>query len=239
MKGPKTSTLKEKADISLQKAKETILSYIPNDEILSIYVKGSYVQNELQEDSDVDVVVILKSEKYLSTVYELTEKFGNSTEPPFQIIAYTMDELLTGQWSTNRPKKATAISIFVKHLDKFPLLYGTKPEEKLFTRTDIKDLTALISFFEDSFLKDYENGSVDFKGLVKIVLWLVEREQRALGIVPEYSWQKLADSIKDENHIIHLALKWRRQKEISKEEKRDFLEKLKDYLVFLKDKYQK
>jgi predicted nucleotidyltransferase len=230
--------LKEKADVSLSKAKETILQHIPNSEIVSIYVKGSYVQDELRSDSDVDVVVILRDEKYLPAVYELTERFGNTTEPPFQIIAYTLEELQTGKWSSNRPKKATTISVFVKHLDQFPLLYGSKPEGKLFTRTDVKDLTALVSFFEDSFLSDFEKGDVQFRGLIKIVLWLVEREQRARGIVPDYSWQKLADSIKDENHIVHLALKLRRQKEVSKEEQDDFVEKLKNYLAFLKNTYQ-
>jgi predicted nucleotidyltransferase len=230
--------LKEQADISLFKAKEIILKSIPNDEILSIYVKGSYVQDELQPDSDVDVVVILKSDGYLPAVYELTEKFGNATKPPFQIVAYTLEELLTGKWSSNRTKNSTTISAFVKHLDQFPLLYGSKPEGQLFTRTDIKDLTALISAFEKSFLPDFEKGTFKFNEIVKSVVWLTEREQRALGIVPDYSWQTLANSIKDENHIIHLALKLRRQKEVSKEEQVFFMEKLKNYIAFLKEEYQ-
>lgn len=238
-KTPNQSELKEKADISILRAKETILKSIPNDEIVSIYVKGSYVQDELQPDSDVDVVVILKSDEYLKMVYELTEKYGNTTEPPFQIIAYTLEELRTGKWALCRTKMATTISIFVKHMDQFPLLYGTKPEGQLFTRTDIKDLTALISFFEKSFLSDFEKGSVSFKGLIKIVLWLVEREQRALGKIPDYSWQKLADSIMDESHIIHSALKFRRQTEVSKEEQDLFVKNLKNYINFLKEKYQK
>ena len=120
--------LKKKADVSLSKAKEIILESIPNNEIISIYIKGSYVQNELQPSSDVDVVVILKSEEYLPAVYELTEKFGNTTEPPFQIVAYTLEELQTGQWSPNRTKNTTPVSVFVKHLDQLLLLYGSKPE---------------------------------------------------------------------------------------------------------------
>ncbi|MFA6295301.1 MAG: nucleotidyltransferase domain-containing protein [Candidatus Paceibacterota bacterium] len=236
---PNQLELKEQADVSLSKAKEIILNSIPNDEIVSIYVKGSYVQDELQPDSDVDVVVILKSEEYLLAVYELTEKFGKTTKPPFQIVAYTLEELQTGKWSSNRTKTPTTISAFVKHLDQFPLLYGSKPEGKLFTRTDIKDLTALISAFEKSFLPDFEKGIFKFSEIVKSVMWLTEREQRALGIVPDYSWQKLSDSIKDENHIIHLALKLRRQKEVSKEEQAVFMEKLKNYLSSLKEKYQK
>lgn len=229
--------LKEQADISLLKAKETILNSISNEEILSIYVKGSYVQDELQPDSDVDVVVILKSEEYLPAVYELTEKFGDTTVPPFQIVAYTLEELQTGKWSSKRIKTSTTISIFVKQMDQLPLLYGSKPEGKLFTRTDIKDLTALISAFEKNFLPDFEKGTFRFDELVKQVIWLTERELRAKGIVPDYSWQKLADLIEDKEHIMHLALRLRRQKEASKEEQDIFIEKLQKYLALLGKEY--
>lgn len=235
---PNQLELKEKADISLSKAKETILKSIPSEDIVSIYVKGSYVQDELQQDSDVDVVVVLKSDQYLTAVYELTEKFGDTTEPPFQIVAYTLEELQTGKWSSNRTKNPTTISALVKHLDQLQILYGSKPEGKLFTRTDIKDLTALMSAFEKSFLPDFEKGTLKFNEIVKQVIWLTEREQRARGIVPDYSWKKLANSIEDENHIIHLALKLRKQMEVSKEERDVFIEKLKNYVEDLKEEYQ-
>ena len=235
---PNQLELKEKADISLSRAKETILELIPNKEIVSIYVKGSYVQDELQPDSDVDIVVILKSDEYISAVYELTEKYGDTTEPPFQIVAYTLEELQTGTWSSNRTKNPTTISAFVKHLDQLPLLYGSKPEGQLFTRTDIKDLTALMSAFEKSFLPNFENGNFKFNEIVKQVMWLTEREQRARGIVPDYSWQKLANSIEDKNHIIHMALKLRKQEEVSKEEQDVFMEKLKKYLDDLREEYK-
>ena len=96
--------LKEKAEIALQKAKEIILESIPNDEIVSIYVKGSFVRDELVPDSDVDVVVILKSEEYLPAVYELTEQYGKSTTPPFQIVALTVKELKTGERNKQNKK---------------------------------------------------------------------------------------------------------------------------------------
>ena len=230
--------LKQKAEISIEKAKETILQNIPKEEILSIYVKGSYVQGELQESSDVDIVVILKTNEYLPAVYELTEKFGKTTEPPFQAVAYTLEELKTGKWSPKRTKNSTTISSFVKHLDQLPLIYGSKPEGELFTRTDEKDLTALISAFRTNFLPGINDGSFKFDELVKQVLWLTERERRALGKIPDYSWQKLADSTEDENHIIHDALKFRRQRNVSKQEQEDFIKNLESHLVFLEAKFK-
>jgi len=228
-----SSDLKDKAGISMEKAKDLVLKSIPNDEIVSIYVKGSYVQDELTPDSDVDIVVVLKTEQCLPAVYELTEKFGDTANPPFQIVAYTLDELKTGNRASNRTKNITPISSFVKSLDQLPILYGAKPEGKLFTRTDAKDLSAHISAFRTLFLPEYESGKFKFNELVKQVFWLVEREQRVLGFNPEYSWQKLADSIKGQNHIIHVALELRRQAFITEKEREDFLLKLKSYLDFL------
>ena len=95
-----------------------------------------------------------------------------------------------------------------------------------------------MSAFEKNFLPNFEKGTFKFSEIVKQVIWLTEREQRTLGIVPEYSWQKLSDSIEDENHIIHLAIKLRKQKEVSKEEQNIFMEKLESYLSLLKEKYQ-
>lgn len=222
--------LNKRAEISIQKAKELILESIPNESIVSIYVKGSFAQDELLPDSDVDIVVILKDEEYLPAIYELTEKYGNSTNPPFQVVAYTMKELETGEKAINRTKNTTAVSRFVKHIDFLPLIYGTKPKEKLFTRTDEKDLSINISNFRNQYIPEYKKGKFSFKSLVKQVFWLVEAEQRFKGLNIGYSWQKLADSINDPNHIIHLAIKYRKQNEISKNEEKDFLKKLEEYL---------
>jgi len=232
------SELKKKAEISLQKAKEIILRNIPIDEVSAIYVKGSYVQDELTPASDVDVVVILKSEKYLLDVYKLTEDFGNSVNPPFQAVAYTLGELQTGKWITNRIKKGVPVSVFVKRMDQLPIIYGLKPKGKFFTRSDEKELSVNISVFRKNYLPGFENGTFKFDELVKATLWLVEREQRALGRKPDYSWQKLSDLIKNKNHIVHDALKLRRQNDISQQEQDDFLKKLNDYLDYLETKYK-
>ena len=68
-------------------------------------------------------------------------------------------------------------------------------------------------------------------------MWLTEREQRARGKVLGYSWQKLADLIEDKNHIMHLAFKFRKQKEVLKEEQDMFMKKLKDYIEVLKGSF--
>jgi len=230
--------LKEKADLSIERAKAVILQNIPKEEIISIYVKGSYAQGELQPDSDVDVVVILKTEEFLPKAYTLSDTADNQTQIPFAIVAYTLGELQTGEKASNRPKVTSPVSVFVKQLDYLPLIYGAKPEGNLFTRTDKKDLTAHMGAFRSTFLQDYEKGKFSIKELVKQVLWLADREQRVLGNIQGYSWQSLADSVTDKNHIIHTALRLRRQAVITPSEETDFLKNLQDYLKLLESTYK-
>jgi len=226
------------AEASIEKAKVVILQNIPEEEIVAIYVKGSYAQGELRPDSDVDVVVILKTEEYLPKVYTLDADISNPAQIPFAIVAYTLNELQTGEKASNRPKVTSPVSVFVKELDYLPLICGTKPEGKLFTRTDLKDLTALMGAFRSTFLPQYADKKFSFKEMIKQVLWLADREQRVLGNVQGYSWQALADYVIDKNHILHLALRLRRQDKITPAETSDLLKKLEEYLVFLEGKYK-
>lgn len=232
------SELKQKAEISLEKAKAVILQNIPAEEIIAIYVKGSYAQGELQPDSDVDVVVILKTEEYLPQVYTLDADISNPKEIPFAIVAYTLNELQTGEPATNRPKRTSPVSVFVKQLDHLPLIYGARPEGNLFTRTDKKDLTAHLGAFRSTFLPDYSVGKFSIKELVKQVLWLADREQRVLGNATGYSWQALADNVTEKKHILHLALRLRRQSEITTAEATAFVQKLQEYLEGLEGDYK-
>lgn len=228
-------TFREKAEISIQRAKELILKTIDPTAIVSIYLKGSFVQDELRPESDVDIVVILKDEEYLEEVYRLTKEYGHSIHPPFQIVAYTMNELLTGEKATNRTKAATSVSRFVKHLDDLPLIHGVKPEGVLFTRSDKKDLSINIKNFKDRFIPEYKNGIFGFQQIIKQVFWLVEAELRLEGKHPEYSWKGLSRAIPDPDHIIHLTLTYRNQDNISKQEEYDFMNKLEKYLADLEE----
>ena len=44
---------------SLKKLKKIILREIPKEKIVAIYVKGSFIRREMNEDSDVDVFIII------------------------------------------------------------------------------------------------------------------------------------------------------------------------------------
>ncbi len=244
------SDLEKKAISSLLKAKELILKIIPKENIVAIYIKGSMIQRELSDKSDVDFVVILKDEKYLEELYKLNgdgksydtpvynhnDTNSQSFDMPVQFVAYTLEELKTGKFLETRIKKPTPVSRFARHLESYKIIYGDPLNiSEIFTRTDLQHLRSSIDIFNDFFIPDYESGKFKFPNLVKQVFWLTEDELRYKGIKPDYSWQGIVDSVNDQNHIIHQALELRRQKEYSSEEEKQFIVKLRHYLKELKE----
>lgn len=225
--------LEKKAIRSLLSAKERILNNIPNENIIAIYVKGSLIQRELLKDSDVDLVVILRDEKYLNELYNLNDKNTSKFfETNVQFISYTLDELETGKFVESRIKNPTAVSRFEKHLRSYKLIYGKAPS-LIFKRTNLQHLRSSINSWNERFLPDYKKGAFKFDSLIKQTFWLVEDELMFKGFTPIYSWHKLSDSVSDMGHIVHTALKLRRGGSYSNEEEKRFIERVEAYLKYL------
>lgn len=232
----KTKTeLERKAINSLNSAKEIILSNIPKGEIISIYVKGSFIRREMNEKSDVDTVTILKTNKYLPKIKELEEESRHKFKPEIQILGYSIEELKTGIRDKSRGENKPSSSRFVKHLKDYKPIYGkTLKANQFFARSDKEDFDGMIKAFREIFLPAYENKKYSFSEIIKQVFWLVESEQTIKGKNPPHHWQKLADSIKDKSHIIHDTLKYRLNPPKSEKEKMEFIEKLNKFLERLK-----
>lgn len=79
---------------SIKKAKSLILEKVPEEELISIYVKGSFVRREMVPGSDVDLVAVVKSDKYLDELDKL-RKQGKDYNPEFGVSGYSLNELET------------------------------------------------------------------------------------------------------------------------------------------------
>jgi len=73
--------LEEKAIKSLKVAKKIILDNIPKEEIISIYAKGSFVRREMNKYSDVDIITVLKTKKYLKRLKTLANNCSKNPSP--------------------------------------------------------------------------------------------------------------------------------------------------------------
>src|SRR6056297_899214 len=100
----KTQIEKDAID-SMLKAKNYILKNIPKKEIVSIYVYGSFVRREMTKDSDVDMFVILKSNKYLGFSEKITMEAISSWKVRTDIFFLSLEELKTGKRANKQKGK--------------------------------------------------------------------------------------------------------------------------------------
>ncbi len=223
--------LEEMGIKSLKSAKKIILDNIPKKEIVAIYVKGSFVRREMNKKSDVDTVTILKTSKYLPKLKKLEGKYRTKFKPQLQIAGYSLWELKTGKKTKSRKKVSASTSRFVKHLPHHELIYGRLLNIKdLHVGDDKKALKGMVGAFRKYFLPGYKNKKMGFSEIAKQVFWLVENEQKARGKNPPHNWKKLVKSIKDKNHIIHDALRFRLKPTKDKRKRNAFIRKLNRYL---------
>jgi len=222
--------LEEAAIRSYKAGKKIILEKIPEDEVISIYVRGSFARRELDKQSDIDFVVILNTSNYLKRLKKLNEAYKSEFYPEIEIKGYSWWELKTGRRSKNSVS-ATPPYITTKHLPKFKLIYGKDlSKTKFFSMTDIEDLKGLLNTFRNIFLFQYKEKKMEFRDLVKQTFWLAELEQKVKGENPPHGWKKLEKSIKYEKHIVHDALKYRLKPVKDKKERSEYVNKLKRYL---------
>jgi predicted nucleotidyltransferase len=231
----KRKTKQEKAALeSLKEGKKIILDNIKKDKIMAIYVKGSFIRREMNERSDVDILTIVKDSRDLKKIEELDKEYKRSFKPKLQLLGMSMKELKTGKRiPSDKPNPNPSRTL--KQIQDYILIYGEKLDtEILKKRTDKADLENLIGAFGKIFLPSYLIGKIGFDEIAKQVFWLVELEQRIQGKKPPYGFKKLAKSIKDKNHIVHFALKYRLNKPKDVNERKEFIFRLRIYLDKLK-----
>ena len=225
------SEIERSAIKALKVGKKLILQSLPKKEIVAIYVKGSFIRREMNEKSDVDMVTIVCHSAFLKNLKRLDKKYATFFKPTLQFRGYSLQELKTGKRTGTVFKMSPSPSRFVKHLPHYKCIYGKplKPTN-FFMRSNEHDLRWMIQGFNDLFLPRYKEKKFGFSEVIKQVFWLVENEERFKGHNPPHSWKGLAKSIKDKNHIVHDAFRFRVHPTQDKRKKATFIRKLQAHL---------
>jgi len=226
--------LEQSAIKSLETAKKIILTEIPKEQIVAIYVKGSFVRREMNKASDVDTVTIVKTSRYLRNVRTLENKYRDQYDPKIQFSGYSLWELKYNKRAISGTEIRASPSRAVQHLEHYKLIYGKQLRKEDFHQGPPKGhLRGMLHVFNNTFLPRYKENKFSFSELVKQVFWLVENEQIWQGKKPPHHWKRLANSIENENHIIHDALRLRLKPTKDKMERAKFIRKLKRHLIAL------
>jgi predicted nucleotidyltransferase len=217
--------------ISIKAGKKLILECVPKEEILAIYVKGSFIRREMNKYSDVDLVVILRRIKSYDRLKRISKKNKNSLEIPFQVLGYSLWELRNDKKAKQMDAHKMIPSRTVEHLEHYKLIYGNRISKEKLNSGDHKErLRRMIKVFQERHLPSYIKKNMSFHELLKQVFWLAENEQKFIGKKVPHGFKKIAKSIKDKDHIIQFTKKLYFSKSKSKEDKILFIKKLRLYL---------
>lgn len=231
--------LENRALQTLEQGMSIIFSHIPEKNIISIYLKGSFLRREMNKNSDVDVCVIVNNNKDLRILQELDSHYKHSMNPSFEFTGYSMAELKTGKFSSYGKPTRPGTDRFVRLIPSLRLIYGTELDLKeLYQRTDLEHLQGLITTFHNVFFPMLEQNKMGFQDLLKQCLWLFELEVAVRNNKFRFtSWRELTSHFEGE-HLIHKVLRLREINEKDKAIKQRFLVELKEYLEKLRQEFE-
>ncbi|MFH1315011.1 MAG: hypothetical protein ABIH67_01295 [Candidatus Uhrbacteria bacterium] len=212
----------------IQLAKNKIINAVPKGQLVAIYIKGSFVRREMKEGSDIDIVPVVTKDCYQESVWET-----NTPEVlPAIVVPISVEEFVDNELHSETD---LAVDLrakpdsFLRMLDECELIYGQPLNlDNYPIRTDKETLVDEISVIRNGYIPYFESGQVDFDPLLKETFWLIELVQTVNGKRPKYSFEGIAASVDDNDHIVHDALGLRMMG--SKKQRSDFVVKLKEYL---------
>ena len=226
----RTKTEKKAIEATI-KARKKVVEAVPENKLVAIYIKGSFARREMRENSDVDMVPIVKGNEDEGAAFGVN---GPEVEPtvvvPLSLWEFEHNKLYSkGGYD---PDLRAEPDLFLKKLDKCRLIYG-KPLDpsKYPIRNDKEILKDEIEKIRKGYIPAYEEGAIKFAPLLKEVFWLTEAEQEVKGRKAGHSFEGIAKSVEDEGHIVHEAYRFITRRNKGRE--KEFIKGLKEHLATL------
>lgn len=227
----KDRTSLEKQGIeALEKAVKILFENIPPEKIVAIYVKGSFVNREMNEKSDVDMVPIAIDNETLLKIVKLEKEKGGEYRPA-EFLPFSIWELEHNERHAKYETLKGRPDLFLADLEHHKLIYGTPLDVSKFPmRSDQERLNALRSAVQNIFIPGYREGKVGIGNLAKFTLWLTYLEQKLKGIKSGHGSRAIADSVSEREHIVHRALELRLNPNKDEEVREAFVQDLTKHL---------
>ena len=233
----KSKTIIEKRAINaIRRARKYIIESLPKNNLVAIYIKGSFVRREMNNKSDIDMVPVVTENKYEGKVFGVN---GREIFPvmvvPLSLQEFEKNELHSkGNYSPDLRAKPDR---FLRKLSEHKLICGRHLNQSKFPiRSDKELLKEKIMVIKNGYIPAYKSKKIDFITLLKEIFWLTEAEQNARGLKFKSSFEGISNSVKNKNHIVHEAMFLRLNPPKNNKTKKEFVLKLEKYLSDLHKK---
>jgi predicted nucleotidyltransferase len=216
------------------KALEKALNWLQEQpfkkDILAVYVKGSFVYRELNKDSDIDLVPIMKDEKSLNLTRELRDKVKEKLKP-VDILPLALEELKNNEYF-KKPLPGTkgAPDQFTLLLSENRLVYGKPLNTTGFkVRSDRKIYEVLKEVIKNKQIPMYEKGEFGFRQVGKQFMHLVWWEERLKGRKIDSSWIAMK-AARPDHELLQRTIEYRYNPTKDKSIRKRYINQLKEYL---------
>lgn len=178
---------------SLEKALEWLEKqpFIAN--ILTTYVKGSFVFREINERSDIDLVPVLRESEQLIKVREIRNK-NKGMLKPVEILPISLEELRSNERESRLEFKGLP-DHFTLLMSYHKLVYGESLDTTEFkVRSMEKVRDGIVAAFNKYFIPGYETGHFGFQQIVKQFSHLFYWQERLKGKDFPPSWKGIKEN---------------------------------------------
>jgi len=155
--------VEKRAILSVKRAMDFLLTNVPKDKLISVYIKGTFVTRELKEKSDVDILPIVKNKSEMRKLKAVRDRNKERLRPS-ELLPMSYTELT----QKNRPWGRA--DTFLRDLEHHKWLYGKKLKKSDYPmRTWDKMFLDEILMLKNKTIPLYRKGKFSFTQFIEEV----------------------------------------------------------------------
>jgi hypothetical protein len=224
----------------LQSLKRTVLENA-GGQMVSLYVVGSFLSNEMIASSDIDLVGIMKPDFDFRREARINSILNKTVHSKRRIDLGTMsyDEFFGGAQKGSLMRH-TELPIFLNFLKRARLIYGKRinfdklpikpasPEQEL--NYHLREFSNYKSEFRR---KNAAGPDFSFRDFIKTIFYIANAElQLTRHLTPKSGYTEIVRALtKDKTHLVHYSMQLRRKKTISPRDKRTWMNLAERYVA--------
>jgi hypothetical protein len=228
-KWPNITAIEKRAITATTKARSKVISSTPSGELVAIYIKGSFIRREMNDQSDVDMVPIVKHTAAEGKVFSVND----DDIYPVMVVPLSIEELKRNELMT---KSGQSIDLrakpdrFLRMINECRLIFGEPLAPSDYPiRSDLQSYRDEVEIIKNGYIPLFLDGQIDFSPLLKEFFWMTEMELAVQGIKTPHTFTGIATGA-PKDHLIHEALRLRQNDHLNKATEKTFVNKLLEYI---------
>jgi len=210
-------------------------------QVVSLYVVGSFLSNEMIASSDIDLVGIMKPNFDFRREARLNEILNKTVHSKHRIDLGTMsyDEFFGGT-RKGSVMRYIELPIFLNFLKRAKLIYGKRinfdklPIKPASPEQELKYHLREFNRYKVEFRRRNAVGhNFSFSDFIKTIFYIANAElQLTRHLTPKRGYTEIVRAFaKDKTHLVHYSMQLRRKKTISPRDKRTWLNLAERYVA--------